>query len=64
MPVQPARLAGLGSILEILIGMAKLNNFDPEGYLREVLTRIADHRINRIADLLPRNIATQPQVSI
>ncbi len=59
MPVQPARWAGLGSILEILIGTAKLNNLDPEGYLREVLTRIPDHPINRIAGLLPWNIATQ-----
>lgn len=31
-----------------LIGTAKLNGLDPEGYLREVLSRIADHLIRRL----------------
>ena len=39
-----------------LVETAKLNGLDPERYLREVLGRIADHPINRIDELLPRNI--------
>jgi hypothetical protein len=39
-----------------LLGSAKLNGIDPEAYLSLVLQRIADHPINRIADLLPWNL--------
>jgi transposase len=48
-----ARAAGILSLVET----AKLNGFDPERYLRDVLTRIADHPINKIRELLPWNIA-------
>ncbi len=41
-----------------LVGSAKLNGLDPELYLRQVLTRIADHPINRIDQFLPWNIQT------
>jgi len=39
-----------------LVETAKLNGLDPEAYLREVIGRIADHPINRIAQLLPWNV--------
>ena len=43
-----------------LIQTAVLNGLDPEAYLRAVLTRIADHPINRIDDLLPWAWAASP----
>ena len=38
-----------------LIETAKLNGVDPQAWLTNVLSRIADHKINRIDELLPWN---------
>jgi hypothetical protein len=40
-----------------LVGTAELNGLNPEAYLREVLSRIADHPIQRLKELLPWNVA-------
>lgn len=39
-----------------LVETARMNAIDPEKYLRDVLSKIADHPINRIGDLLPWRI--------
>lgn len=39
-----------------LIGTCKLNRINPRTYLEYVLTHIAEHKINRIDELLPWNV--------
>ena len=41
------------AIAYTLIETAKLNGVDPQGWLTDVLGRIADHKITRIDELLP-----------
>ncbi|OVC81632.1 protein encoded within IS, partial [Escherichia coli] len=39
------------------VGNCKLNDVDPESYLRHVLGVIADWPVNRVSELLPWRIA-------
>jgi transposase len=45
------------AIAYTLIETAKLNGVDPQAWLTDVLASIADHKINRIDELLPRRYA-------
>jgi IS66 C-terminal element len=44
------------AIFYTLIRTAKLNGIDPEANLRDILTLIAEHPINKLGDLLPWNV--------
>ncbi len=53
------RAAGLLCLIEI----AKLNGIDPEARLGNVLTRTADHPVNRIDEPLPWNCQVTPKTA-
>ena len=38
-----------------LIETAKLNGVDPQAWLTDVLSRIADHKITKLDELMPWN---------
>ncbi len=40
-----------------VVASAKMNGLDPKAFLRHVRSRIAEHPINRIEELLPWNVA-------
>jgi len=48
------------AIAYTLIESAKLNGVNPQAWLTDVLSRIADHKINRIDELLPWRYAASP----
>jgi transposase len=49
------------AILYTVLESAKLNGLDPEGYLADVICRLAQgHPINRLAELLPWNWQRRP----
>jgi uncharacterized protein (DUF1810 family) len=49
------------AIAYTLIETAKLNGVDPQAWLTDVLGRIAEHKINRIDELLPWNVNSETE---
>jgi transposase len=47
------------AVMLTLIQTAKLNDIDPQAWLADVLARINDHAIHRLAELLPWNWAAE-----
>lgn len=45
------------AVIYSLIATCKLNGIDPQAYLRYVLSHLAEHPINRVAELLPWVVA-------
>ena len=49
------------AIAYTLIESAKLNGVDPQAWLTDVLSRIADHKITRLDELLPWRYAAHAE---
>jgi hypothetical protein len=47
-----------------LLGTAKLNGINPQTYLTHVLTVIADHKVNKISELLPWNVKLEKHAQV
>jgi hypothetical protein len=47
-----------------LIRTVTLNGVEPEAYLRSVIARIGAHPVNRLNELLPRNIKAPAALSV
>ena len=50
------------AVMLTLIRTCKLNDVDPQAWLADVLSRIADHKVTKLAELLPWN--WRPAVSV
>jgi transposase len=49
------------AVMFTLVQTCKLNKVDPQAWLADVLARIADHKINDLAALLPWNWAAETE---